>query len=470
MTGSARAARALARPALALLLGCLSASATAQSANPYLDAAIGLAAWMDEATAGGTRWPRGIDNDGVSLQPGSGIGLDGGAAGPGLFLAQLHAHTGDERHLALARAAAAHERSFHLRGVYNGFDYLSGAAGSGLVFLALHAQTGDARYVQWARDLADWLEQTANRPAPDQAWWWHGPNFPRHYTGIPHGATGVALFQLALYHRTGDPAYLADAEDAYRWVRTHALPVGTDGAIGFKRLVADTDIYNWWSGGSAGVLLLQGQLYASTGSDAYLDDLRRTADGLLLLADAAPSGGVRWTTGSDGSSYRPIVFSHGNGSIAPALLVAHQYTGDPRYLSGARASVAWLASMAQDGTSIGADGFFWQHNPSWDFVPHGAFTGTGSVGWALARMSPMLVDPAIDALAVGSADYLLARVEQPAPGQLRWINYPGPEDTDWATQGYPLGWYDGNAGIGLFLLAIHELTTGLRPGIEVHAP
>lgn len=455
---------------LALLLAWLPLTGAAQDSRPYLQASIELGAWLDHITAGGTRWPQALDNDGVTLQPGSTIGLGGGAAGVGLFFAQLHAHTGDERHLALARAAAAHERSFHLAGIYNNFDYLDGAASSGLFFLALHAQTGDARYVQWARDLAAWLEQVANRPAPDQAWWWHGPNFPRHYVGIPHGATGVALFQLALYHRTGEAAYLDDAEDAYRWVRTHALPLGNGDAIGFKRLVADTDIYNWWSGGSAGVLELQGLLYASTGDPVYLDDLRRTADGLLAIADPASPRGVNWTTGSDASNYRPFVFSHGNGSIAPALLLAHQYTGDARYLETARASVEWLGAMAQDGVAVGADGFFWQHNPSWDIVPHSAFTGSGSVGWALARMSPQLHDAGVDALAVGAADYLLARAEQPAPGQLRWLNYLGPEQASFAAQGYVLGWYGGNAGIGLFLLAIHELTTGLRPGLEVHAP
>lgn len=459
--------RARALAAAALALGLLAVPARAQdAATPYLQAAEETAAWLTAVTVGGTTWPREVAPDGTLLA-GNRIGLDGGAAGIGSFFLALHAWTDDPQHLGMAVAAAETERGFHLDGVFNGPDYLGGAAGSGLFFLAMHAHTGELRYLQWARDAASWLEQTANRPAPGQAWWWHYENHPNHYTGVPHGAAGVALFQLALYLRTGEPNWLEDAEDAYRWVRTHTLPLGGD-ALGFKRKVSDDDLYNWWSGGSAGMLLLQAQLWGTTGNPAYLEDLRRTADGLRVLADPAAPAGVYWTTGSQPSDYRPMVFSHGNASIAPALLLAHELLGDPAYLATAQDSLRWIAAVGQEGAGVGADGVFWTHHANDDLRPSSAFTGSASVGWMLARANALAGDPALRALALRSADYLLAIAEHPAPGQSRWLSYPGPERTDFDTQGYELGWYGGAAGIGLFLLAAHELVQDGRPSLEVH--
>lgn len=459
------------RAGLFVLAALLPAAATAQSTRtPYLEAAEDLGRWLQRTTNEGRTWPSTIDNDGTTVRTSSVIGLGEGAAGLGLFFAALHGHTRDAKHLSMAVAAAEFERTYHVRGVFNGPDYLAGAAGSGLFLLAMHEQTGDARYLAWARDAATWLEQTARRPAPDQAWWWHFENHPNRYTGIPHGATGIALFQLELYRRTDDAAYLADAEDAYRWVRTHALPIGGSGAIGFKRLAADSDVYNWWSGGSAGVMLLLGQLYGATGKAEYLDDLRRTADGLVALAKSATPWGVNWTYGATRESGRPPVFGHGNGSIAPSLLLAHEYIGDPLYLSTANDSIAWLVASAKDGAARGVAGRYWEGGNMPSVVPAGALVGASSVGWAFARMFPLTRDAQLRTFALASADYMLATSEMPAPGQRRWINYPGAENLAWDPQTYDLGWYYGNTGIGLFLLAAHELAVGSRPGLEVHAP
>jgi hypothetical protein len=458
--------------ALLLVLGASTAVAAAPDTE-YLAAARGLGDWLIDVTQEGRRWPHALAKDGVQLSYRASVGLDTGAAGIGLFFVGLHEHTGEVRHLAMAQAAAEYEHGQHLAGNYNGPDYLSGAASSGLFLLALHARTGEARYLHWATEAADWLEQTALKPVPGERYWRHSPTHPRTYTGVPHGAAGIALFQLALHLRTGDVRHRIAAEEAYRWVRNYAVPVDAQGALGFKRLIDDDDVYNWWSGGSAGIALLQAMLYGISGDAAYLEDLRRTADGLVVLSDQATPAGFNWTTGSDGGSYRPLVFSHGNAGVVPALLIAHAHLGDATHLVTARAAVDWLAAVARDGAERGADGIFWEHSKGSSFPnlqTTGAFIGTASVGWMLARTYGFQREPRLRAMALASADYLLDVGERLPDGRRRWLGYLGAEDTRWGAQEYALGWYDGNAGIGLFLLAAHELATGQRPRLDVHAP
>jgi lantibiotic modifying enzyme len=457
----------------ALAFSLCSAAAAAPPSTPYFEAAAGLGDWLIDATQQGQRWPHSLARDGTTPSYQATLGLDTGAAGIGLFFLGLHEHSGEARHLEMARAAADFEEAQHRAGNYNGFDYLSGAAGSGLFLLALHARTGEQRYLDRAIAAADWLESTALIPAPGERYWRHSPTHPRTYTGIPHGATGVALFQLALHQRTGDARYLEAAQSAYRWVRNYRLPIGTTGAIGFKRLVDDADVYNWWSGGSAGVVLLQAALYGTTGNPDYLADLQATADGLLVLSDPAFPAGRNWTTGSNRASYRPFVFSHGNAGVVPALMIAHEHLGDPDYLAAAKASIDWLAATARDGAQQQSTGVFWEHSQGSgfpDLKTTGAFIGTASVGWMLARMHALQREPRLRTLALTSADYLLGIGERLPGGRRRWLDYVGAEQSTWGAQRYTLGWYDGNAGIGLFLLAVHELSLGQRPRLDVHAP
>lgn len=459
---------------LLLVATCMPCVSEAQLASPrteYLDAAEGIGHWLLDVTDDGARFPIALTIPGEQPQGGFGVGLEGGAAGVGLFALHLHRATSDPRFLALAVAAAEYERGFHEEDSFGGPDYLTGAAGSGLFLLALHATTGEQRYLDWAEDAAAYHFRTAVVPADGERFWEHAPDFPRHYTGIPHGAAGIALFHLALYQHTGGKTrYLEMAEDAYRWIDNHKLDLDAQGAIGFKRLTDDSDVYNWWSGGSAGILQLQAQLYAATGDVAYLDDLRKTADGLVTLAEAAPQGGLYWTTGrpSGPRPFRPIVFSHGNASVAPALLLADELVPDPRYGATARGSVDWLVAMARsDGGSAGVR---WEHSPETSAPAlNGALYGTGSVGWAFARMARLLDDPRLDALAIASADHLLAVGEIPVAGQFRWRTYEGPVHPDWDLQ-YRLGWYNGNAGIGMFLLAVHARVNGDAIGLDVHGP
>ena len=61
--------------------------------------------------------------------------------------------------------------------------------------------------------------------------------------------------------------------------------------------------------------------------------------------------------------------------------------------------------------------------------------------------------------------------DTPSEGRRRWLNYLGPNNATWGDEPrYSIGWYDGNAGIGIALLAAHETAIGQRPRMDVHAP
>jgi lantibiotic modifying enzyme len=460
--------------ACALLLPASSAwtQALPPAQSDYLDAAVGLGEWLLDTTLQGRRWIGAVLPDGT-LRGASTIGLEAGAAGIGLFWLGLHDHTGDPKWLDYAKLAAEYEHTRLAQGNDNGPDYLSGAAGSGLFMLALHERTGDPQHLAWARDYAAWLDADAIRPVAGERYWKHAPDFPKTYTGIPHGAAGVAIFHASLAQQTGDAAYLEAAADAYRWVRHHALPLGGGDAIGFKRLIDDPAVYNWWSGGSAGIMQVQSMLYGLTADATYLDDLRRTADGLVLLADAAPPRGVYWNMHGDAATFRPTVFSHGSAGIPPALLLAHEYLRDPDYRATVDASVDWYEAIARNGAQNGAGGVFWEHAKNsgfGDLQTTTAFLGTSSIGWTMARMYPVTRDARMKDLALRSADYMLGIGESLPDGRRRWISYTSADNTQWGPKEYSLGWYDGNAGIGMFLLSAHELASGQRPRLDVHAP
>ncbi len=427
--------------------------------TPYLNAAQQVANWLESLAVdtgnGALAWP--ISNINQQRL----LGLDQGAAGIGRFFVELYRQTGDDAYLDIAISAARYERSQHITGQYNGPDWLAGAAGSGEFLLELYAASGDRTFLQWAEDIAAWHTATALRPAPDENFWLHAPNFPRTYTGIAHGAAGIGMFHSRLYMHTGNPEHLTLAENAYNWMNNYRINLSPN-AFGYQRLITDTDIYNWWSGGSAGIMLFQSRMYQITGETRYLDDYRQTANGLLLVArDEAV--GQTWRFGREVSNYRPIVYGHGNASVVDALYDAHETAGDQRYLAAADNGAAWIESQVRDFSTQTTGLLFWPHNIGSggleNLLTTSVMIGTASVGDSMLRFFTRTGNKRWLELALRNADYLLEIAEQPVAGSIRWLNYLGPENPNWDPQQYNTGWYDGNAGIGLFMLAVHRTLT-----------
>ncbi len=442
---------------LVVALAAGEAVAQTPSRAQLLAAAKGAAAYLasQEIRAGATSsWPisdsRGFRATGVSI----------GAAGIGTFYLELHRASGDPDYLAIARRAAAFVDQSYSRGNYGGADWLDGAASGGTFFLRLYRFTGEQQYLDAAQRAGSFLVSSA--VADSGGYFWR-TNDNRRFVGLPHGAAGVGSFLLDLYSELPNPVYVERAEGALRWARLQTLSLG-EGAIGWKRLASDPEVYHLWSG-STGVIPFLVQLLHTTGKPLYRDLLRQTAQGLRLAAKGQAPG-LYW-------SYRPsngtrtVIYAHGTSSTAEALFQAATELADPALLGTARAGAAWLSSQRlPDGTG----GAAWPHFAGTAQFDTGYYSGTASVGQAFLRFFDLDAKPAYLEAAGAAARYLIDIAEHPAAGQLRWINYTNPANSTFGPHTYETGVFNGVAGIGLFLLELHQRLAPPPAPVTLSAP
>jgi lantibiotic modifying enzyme len=284
------------------------------------------------------------------------------------------------------------------------------------------------------------------------------------YTGIAHGAAGAGMFFVHLYEHSGRAEDLQVAIDAYRWMRQHTVPLAS--GIGWKRLTSDTSAYHGFCGGSSGILYLIEELHRATGDAAYLQDLIATADGLAASPRKPAAGQAAWPYTSVSTSSAPVIYCHGTSCATAALAHAWTLTGDAKYQNVARDGAARLGVIA---TTTAADGPVWPHIENTRLIETGFQTGAASVGYTFLRLHAALGEQQYLARAITVGDYLLRVADRPATGQMRWINYletlPGSTDVP----AYETGWYKGAAGIGLFLLDLHERVNA-RPALNRFSP
>jgi len=458
--------------------------------TPYLDTAIQVSNYLtslERPQRSGIAWP-------ASDQPGAYVstGVDMGAAGIGFFYLRLYQVTRDPAFLDKARQAADFvDYQYRNGGIYGDYDWLSGVAGGGEFFLAMYSATGDPTFLDRATFAGDWLAGNALSDA--NGYHWVFPGLTNVYTSLAHGAGGVALFLAHLYEQTDNPTYLQYAEGAVRWVRQYTVPLGNS-AIGWKRLTTDTVTYNGWCGGSAGMYFILKELWQVTGNDDYRDLMLDTARGLLAAADwSCPGGGAysastgcpggelpqaAWGYGVPSYNYYPEIVCHGVASMMFVLFDAFANTGDTTFRDTARAGIRWLEAVAE----AQPQGLRWEHIQGTGLLEPGLLTGTASIGYAFLRFSSM--DPVDAGTLAGSpamarltrssylseaqaaAQYLLNVADHPQTGQARWLTYTLPKPA-WASDpvGFPVeydtGWYTGAAGIGIFLLDLHDATRGI---------
>jgi len=426
--------------------------ANAQDHSDYLTAAIEAANWLTsveiyEHTCQGLSWPT-SDYDNTKQ-----TGLSLGAAGIGTFFLRLYQVTDYPEYLERARRASNWVYSEYQRGNWYGPDWLAGAASGGNFFLDLFKETGDILFLEEAEFVAGWLIETAYHE-DSGCYWKHFPTFEKIYTGIAHGAAGIGIFFLNLFEQSGKVEYLQHAEGAFNWLIKHTIRFDED-SIGWKRLTRDDFAYHLWCGGSTGILFFLEKLYSITGEETYLDYLQQTANGLVRHAVSA-LGGSAWHYTTLGASY-PVIYCHGTSSTAHALFMAYSLTGNPEYLTCARKGVNWVKDVKKIQN---ADSIFWPHIYQWEQYDTGYLTGTASVGHAFIEYFKNDPDSTYLEYAKSAANWLLFVADNPADGQLRWINYTNPEDQEYERKAYYTGWYDGAAGIGIFLLELFEILGG----------
>jgi rhamnogalacturonyl hydrolase YesR len=422
----------------------------------FLAAAEETAAWLTtlEIPSGdGLRWPRSAGTSG------GGTGIEGGSAGIAAFFLRMYEVTRDPRWLEKAEGGARHVATEYAAGRFAGHDWLSGAAGGGDFLLEMHARTSSPVYLDGAVAAGEWLLSTAIVEG-DGVYWRHHPQNPNVYTGVAHGAAGVGLFLVDLYRATQDARYLHHAERAFRWMKSHQVALGEQG-IGWKRLTTDQHAYNGWCGGAVGAAAFLLALHGATGKSEYYDAWLGTIEGLYRSAVLQAEDPLRlaWRYDPAATSGRfPSIYCHGVAGVAVVLAEASRRTGEPRYAEWAKAGGRWLDSVARPHSG----GRTWQHIVGASGTETGLITGAASVGHASLRM--FALDRQAEDLdrAVAAAEFLLAFGDAPAPGLRRWLN----RTDNSSPPRYDTGWYTGAAGIGIFLLELHDTLRGLPPGSE----
>src|SRR5581483_2497459 len=412
------------------------------------EAAAWLTAMERPVAPDGLAWAYSSDNPSVT-----GPGIDGGASGVGFFLLRLYRATGETAFLEKAKKAANYvaARSTSI----DSYDWLNGAAGCGEFLLAMHSETGDERYVNGARAYGDWL--IAHAIVSGDGVHWTLPQLTRDYTGLAHGPAGVGIFLLDLYQATREQTYLDYAKRAWNWTSRYSIDAGTN-AITWKRLTTDKVDYPGWCGGSTGILFFLHRLYDVTGDAAYRDALIRTANGFLATAIDSNDGRLAWRQYGP-SSATSTIYCHGVASVAAALEDAFVVTSDARYRDAAVKAAAWIDAAAAPQTN----GLSWHHDPSSAYHFTGFLTGTASIGHTYLRLYRVEKNPAYLQQAHAAAAFLESIADHPAAGQSRWLDQLNAQQPGDTAPAYQTGWYEGAAGIGLFLLELDEADNGSGP-------
>lgn len=426
--------------------------------SPYLVEALSTAEWLTTlerpAPSGGLSWARAVG------QGSGGVGMEAGAAGIGSFFLRLHQTTRDTRWLTKAEGAGQYIAAEFRAGRFYSHDWLAGGSGAGDFLLELHAATKKQEYVEAAHLLADFLIRTAIVDG-DGIYWKHSPQNPNTYTGLAHGATGAGMFLVRLYNATGDSRYLDAAERVVRWLTKHTLSLQSNDAraITWKRLTTDTYGYNGWCGGSMGIALFLDELHRATGNGEYLELWSATAEGLWFGA-ARPResplqiGWLHAPTPGETTPNLATAYCHGTSSNAIVLAAAATRASGARYAEAPAAAGRWLDRVKIPASTGGS---LWQHFVGSRYRETGLLTGTASVGHGSLKLYALTQDPAHLARATEAAQYLLGVADHPQPGQTRWLNR---FDDSGQTPEYRAGWYSGAAGIGLFLVELHDSLNG----------
>ena len=424
--------------------------------SPYLTEAIAAAEWLTSLErARGTNaisWP---DIEGGN---GSSTGVGSGAAGIGAYFLKLHQSTGNPLFLDKAERAARFIISEYRANRFSAHDWLAGASGTGDFLLELYTTTRSAEFLDGAKLAGEFLLRAAIVEG-DGLYWKHHPTLENTYTGLAHGAAGVGIFLIRLHDVTQDARYLYAAERAYHWMEAYQLHLTSDTpAIAWKRLIADSHGYTGWCGGAAGIVTFLDELHRATGRTEYLDAWRATVEGLYAGAIRTRSAPLeiawlRSTNDNPGRSY-PVIYCHGTAGNAVIVAEAAVRTGDVRYAEVTAGAGRFLDRVAV----VTPQGLLWEHFTSGNLRERGLLTGTAAVGHASLRMYAATNDPAHLQRAIKAAEYLIAVADHPRPGQSRWLD----RIDDAETPAYRTGWYTGVAGVGIFLVELHDTLRGRK--------
>jgi tRNA A-37 threonylcarbamoyl transferase component Bud32 len=196
---------------------------------------------------------------------------------------------------------------------------LAGSAGIGMACLRLWRDTGRTEFLDHATEIGAHLATTAVRGDGTAHW---PQDDGTTLVGYGYGASGVAMFLLALHAATGDQATLELGRAALDFDLScgERMPTGLESfpAVPATDGERSSVLRQYWDKGTAGILTTALRYHAVTGDPA----LRARIDEIL------PDVYRKYVA-------FPALF-HGASGIGNALLDAYEYLGDPELLGGAQ--------------------------------------------------------------------------------------------------------------------------------------
>jgi tRNA A-37 threonylcarbamoyl transferase component Bud32 len=212
-----------------------------------------------------------------------GPGLYVGAAGVAWALLELGLAEEGERALALSREHPL---------VWDDPDLFFGSAGVGLAHLRFFLSTHKESYLSFATEVGEHLVRS--RVEQEGTCFW--PKGGREYSGLGHGAAGIALYLLYLARLTGNERYLEIGCRALERVLANA-ECTPDGGLTW-RLVQDspTVIPSWrWGTAGVGMVLLRYRCALNTNRyDSVLDDIILDTDRKYSVFPSRQLGLAGW--------------------------------------------------------------------------------------------------------------------------------------------------------------------------------
>ena len=399
------------------------------AARPWLAAALKAERWLAASAqtgATGISWPADPTNPkSVSTD------LYTGMAGVVLFYLELHAATGDDGALRMARGGADYllasvpdEPGNAPMGLYTGLagtatvlslayrvirdaryqagvrrilallaksarpagagvewnestDIISGSAGIGLALLALADASRDVDARKLASDAGNRLIERGHAAA-DGLTWVIQPSIPHNYPNFSHGTAGVSFFLATLSGVSKKREHLDAALAGERWLRARMTTTASGGRMVYHSTPGNEQLfYLSWCHGPTGTARLYRALAQVTG-DASWD--KRVDELALAVRD------MKVPERSPGF-WNNISLCCGNCGVSEFFIAMHRRGRDARHLTFAEdIGHDTLARATAEG-----DGFKWEQaehrvRPELLVAQTGLMQGAAGVGLAMLHL------------------------------------------------------------------------------------
>ncbi len=463
--------------AATVLAACRERPAGTPPTDPtqYLELAHEAERWIESTrvdTARGVAWPD------VAEDPSTvGVSLYYGNAGTLVFYLELYRATGERRFLERATAGA---RDLEVRAAASAdlsSSLYSGRSGVAFALYEVYRASGDPLLLEASRAAFERVHAVADKIAQeggDGLRWLEPMPFSDSLGGgglaevldVASGAAGIGLAFLYAHENGIHPDTLAWA----RQVGDRLIEVAEPTAAGLQWQMVTEMPREWtapnFSHGTSGVAYFLARLHEATGEGRYLAAALAGAAQLRAIATTIPGTGGTPDKDRDGR----LIYHHaGDGEDLFYLSWCHGPAGTGRLyhqLGRVTLDSDWDESVALGARAILALGAPEQRSPGfWNNVSQCCGdAGAGELGLELYEES---ADPGYLDLAKRVAASIAARGEQAAAG-ICWVQAEHRSRPDFLVA--HTGYMQGAAGIGSFLVHLHDVVSGARVPSKIPFP